>query len=250
VASLVSAPLDEMAAATARLAEPVREGLVAGVHLEGPFLAAARCGAHDPMALVAPDEDSVRALLEAGPVVMVTLAPELDGGLAAVAALAERGVVAAVGHTAATAAGTRAAIAAGARVGTHLFNGMPPLHHREPGPALALLEDDRVVVELIADGVHVSAEVVRMVFETVGPQAIVLVSDAMSATGLADGPYRIGELAVDVTGGVARLREGGSIAGSTATLGACVDWCIEQVGLAADDVFEAASSTPAMALGL
>jgi N-acetylglucosamine-6-phosphate deacetylase len=161
LASLVSAPVDDLVAAVARLAAASTEGLVAGVHLEGPWLAASRTGAHAPEALGPPDPRQVLRLLEAGPVRMVTLAPELPGALDAIRALRAHDVVVAVGHTDATYEQTLAAIAAGATVGTHLFNAMAPLHHRASGPVLALLEDPTVVVELVVDGAHLHPAVVR-----------------------------------------------------------------------------------------
>src|SRR5699024_5071243 len=138
-----------------------------GVHLEGPWLSPARCGVHDLAQLRAPDAGEIDALLAAadGAIRMVTLAPELPGSIDATRRFVDAGIVVAVGHTDADYKQTRAAIDAGATVGTHLFNAMRPLHHREPGPALALLEDPRVTVELIADGVHVHPALVRYVID-------------------------------------------------------------------------------------
>jgi len=254
LASLVTAGLDAMQRSTAALAELVQDGLIAGVHLEGPFLAAARCGAHDARLLRPPDRDAMDALLAAGrdTVRMVTLAPELDGGLDAVARLAEHGVIAAVGHTDASYAVTRRAIAAGATVGTHLFNGMRGLHHREPGPVLALLEDERVTVELINDGVHVHPAAVAWVLRTVGPERVALVTDAMAAAGVGDGDYTLGGRPVVVRDGVARLASDSSVssvAGSTLTLDAALRGAV-RAGAAVPDVARALATTPARVLGL
>lgn len=266
VASVVSAPFDDLVARVATLGPLVADGTLAGIHLEGPFLAHGRRGAHDPAALADPEPALVERLAEAAALTgapdalrQMTVAPELPGADRLVRALVEHGVRPAFGHTEADAALTARTLAAVADLQgapalvTHLFNGMAPMHHRAGGPvaaALAAAARGDAVVELIADGVHVAPEVVRMVFETVGPQSIALVSDAMAATGLGDGRYRLGGLEVEVTGGTARTTDTGSIAGSTSTLAGCVRWCLEVVGLPEDDVLTAATSTPAHALGL
>ena len=144
---------------------------------------------------------------------MVTIAPERDGALAAIGRIVDAGVVAAVGHTEATYEQTRAAIAAGATVGTHLFNAMRPINTREPGPVIALLEDPRVTVELITDGVHVDPALYRHVSRSAGPDRVSLITDAISAAGMTDGTYHLGPLAVDVVDGVARVAGTQTIAG-------------------------------------
>lgn len=217
VASLVTAGPADLLRQVRALADQVRDGVIAGIHLEGPWLAVERCGAHDPALLRDPDRDEIERVLEAGggSIRMVTLAPERPGGVAAVEQIVAAGAVAAVGHTEATYEQTRAAIAAGATVGTHLFNAMRPIHHREPGPVIALLEDPRVTVEVITDGVHVHGALYRHVARSAGPQRVSLITDAMAATGMADGDYQIGSLAVEVADGVARLAGTQTIAGST-----------------------------------
>src|SRR6266542_5147693 len=149
LASLLTAPPDILEGQLSALADLCADGLLAGIHLEGPWLSDVRRGAHDPAFLRPPALPEVRRLLAAGgsALRMVTLAPELDGGLDAVRAVVAADAVAAVGHTDATYEVARASIDAGARLGTHLFNGMRPVHHREPGPVVALLEDDRVAIE-------------------------------------------------------------------------------------------------------
>ncbi|WP_235950561.1 N-acetylglucosamine-6-phosphate deacetylase [Phycicoccus flavus] len=266
VASLVSAPFDTLVAQVSTLAPLVADGVLAGIHLEGPFLAHERRGAHDPGALAAPDPGLVDRLAEAAALAgapdalrHMTLAPELPGAVDLLRALVEHGIRPSVGHTdadAATTARTLAEVAdlqgAPALV-THVFNGMPPLHHRAGGPvaaALAAAARGEAVLELIADGTHVSAEVVRMLFETVGPGALALVSDAMPATGLGDGEYTLGGLEVVVDDGTARLAGSGAIAGGTSTLAECVAWAVEVAGLPEADVTAAATTTPARALGL
>ena len=255
VASLVTDTLDRMGATIRSLAPLVDEGRLAGVHLEGPWLSPRRSGAHRPGSLVRPDPASVTDLVDAGggAVRMVTLAPELPGGLEAVRLLVDAGVVVAVGHTDATYDQTRAALDAGARVGTHLFNAMSGLHHREPGAAGALLDADPALgvhLELVADGVHLHPAVLRTAF-TARPGQCVLVTDAMSAAAAGDGDYRLGPMDVEVRDGVARLAgTDGAIAGSTLTMDAAVRFAVRQAGLPLADVLHAASTAPARALGL
>lgn len=252
LASLVTASPAELERAVSALSDLVLDGLLAGVHLEGPWLSPAHRGAHDPALLRPPEGAEVQRLLHRarGTVRMVSLAPELPGGIAAVRQLIEAGVVAAVGHTDATYAQTRQAIGAGATVGTHLFNAMRPLHHREPGPVLALFEEPQTTVELIADGVHVHAAVLRHVIGTVGPDRVALVTDAMAAAGVGDGDYRLGDLAVVVTGGVARLVAGGAIAGSTLTMDAAFRHVVFECGVPLEAAARMAATTPARVLGL
>jgi N-acetylglucosamine-6-phosphate deacetylase len=180
---------------------------------------------------------------------MVTLAAELEHAADAVATFAGEGVIAAIGHTDASYDEARAAIGAGATVATHLFNAMRPVHHREPGPIPALLEDERVTVELICDGVHLHPAIVRMAIAAAGVERVVLVTDAMEAAGVGDGDYVLGELAVRVVDGVARLVEGGAIAGSTLTMDRAFRFVV-QAGVAVQDAVRMASATPARLLGL
>jgi N-acetylglucosamine-6-phosphate deacetylase len=220
LASLVTASPAELIAGVRALAAATRAGSVAGIHLEGPWLSPARCGAHDPTQMRHPDPAEIEAVLAAGDgaIRMVTLAPELPGADAAIRRFLDAGVVVAVGHTDATYEQTKRAIAAGATVGTHLFNAMPPLHHREPGPALALLQDPGVSVELIADGVHVHPAVVQAVILAAGPDRVAVITDAIGAAGCGDGEFLLGAVPVDVVSGVARVRGTSTIAGSTATM--------------------------------
>jgi N-acetylglucosamine-6-phosphate deacetylase len=256
IASLVSAGPDELLHQVEVLAAHARDGLLAGVHLEGPWLAVQRCGAHDPVLLRDPDIGEVDRLLHAGggAIRMVTLAPERAGALAAIEHIVGAGAVAAVGHTEATYQQTRAAISAGATVGTHLFNAMRPIHHREPGPVIALLEDPRVTVELIADGVHVDAALYRHVARTTGPDRMSLITDAMAAAGASDGRYQIGRMDVEVAGEVALLAGTSTIAGSTATMDRVFGFAVAHSGLPRDEALLLAvrqsSLNPARALGL
>ena len=256
VASLVTAGPAELLRQVAELAHDVRAGLLDGIHLEGPWLSAVRCGAHQPSLMRDPDPAEVDRVLEVGlgAVRMVTIAPERDGALTAIRRIVDAGVVAAVGHTEATHDQTRAAIDAGATVGTHLFNAMRPINTREPGPVIALLEDPRVTVELITDGVHVDPALYRHVCRTAGPDRVSLVTDAMAAAGMPDGRYWLGPLAVDVVDGVARVAGTPTIAGSTATMDHQFRFAVDNSGLPRDEaltsVVRQASINPARALGL
>jgi len=251
VASLVTDTTERLEGSVRSLAPLVRAGELAGIHLEGPWLSHARCGAHDPALLRAPEPGEVTRLLDAGAgtVVMVTLAPELAHGLEAVALLRRRGVVAALGHSDASYAVAREALHAGVGVATHLFNAMRPLHHREPGPVLALVEDPRARVELIADGIHLHPRVLHWA-ATSAPHRFLLVTDAMGAAGAADGDYALGPAAVEVREGVARLATNGAIAGSTLTMDRAVRYAVQVAGLPLDAAVEAATATPAALLGL
>jgi N-acetylglucosamine-6-phosphate deacetylase len=256
VASLVTAgPLD-LLRQVGELAHDVRGGLLDGIHLEGPWLSTRRCGAHQPALMRDPDPTEIDRVLEVGrgAIRMVTIAPERDGALAAIGQIVDAGVVAAVGHTEATYEQTRAAIGAGATVGTHLFNAMRPINTREPGPVIALVEDSRVTVELITDGVHVDPALYRHVFRSAGSDRLSLVTDAMAAAGMSDGSYWLGPLEVEVVNGVARVAGTETIAGSTATMDRQFRFAVEHCGLARDDALLAAvrqaSTNPARALGL
>ncbi|MEV1153934.1 N-acetylglucosamine-6-phosphate deacetylase [Micromonospora chokoriensis] len=251
LASLVSAPFELMRSATEAFTPLVEEGVLAGVHFEGPYLSASRCGAQNPEYLRDPSTDELTELIKLGrgAVRMVTVAPERDGALEAIRLLASQRVVAAVGHTDATYEQTQAAVAAGASVGTHLFNGMRPVHHREPGPVVALLDAPTVICELIADGVHLHDGMLTYVAATAGPDRAALITDAMAAAGMADGEYELGGQAVTVTDGVARLARDGAIAGSTLTMDAALRHAVS-AGIPIADAARMVATTPARAIGL
>jgi len=291
LASLVSAPSSVLLEQIAVLRELVQDGTLAGLHLEGPFIAKSMCGAQDPAAIIDGDPELLEQWLEAGQgtVRSLTLAPETAHFADLVALCRRYGVVPSLGHTDATAALTREALggalgggvagavrgdirgvveegaaSAGAATGTwsatHLFNRMPPLGHRQPGPIPVLLQaavdaPERMVLELVADGVHLDPEIVRMVFGLVGPGSIALITDAMAAAGMSDGHYTLGSLDVLVQDRVARLVPGagdaipGAIAGATSLLLDNVRRCVEW-GVPVADAVSAASSTPARLMGL
>ncbi|GGQ09138.1 N-acetylglucosamine-6-phosphate deacetylase [Streptomyces mutabilis] len=252
VASAVTGDLDFLARQAGMLAELAQQGDIAGVHFEGPFISPCRKGAHDEQLLRDPDPAEVRKLVDAthGHARMMTLATELPGGLDSVRLLTEHGVIAAVGHTDATYEQTLQAIDAGATVATHLFNAMPPLGHRAPGPITALLEDERITVELINDGTHLHPAALRLAFHHAGAARVAFITDAMDAAGFGDGRYLLGPMEVEVADGVARLVEGGSIAGSTLTLDRAFKRAVTVDGLPVGDVVAAISANPARLLGL
>lgn len=245
LASLVTDTLPALTRQVQTLRQLTDAGLIAGSHLEGPWLSRHFPGAHDPDLLTPPTAAAVDELLAAGggSVRMVTLAPELEGALDAVRRLAADGVVAAVGHTDADAACARAAFAAGARVVTHLFNAMRPLHHRSPGLVPVALADDRVTVELIADGVHVHPDVLALAARA-ARGGFVLVTDAMAAALALDGDYELGAAKVSVEAGVARLAGTEQIAGSTLTMHEAVRRAVG-AGIGLEAALLAATRTPA-----
>ncbi|MYU18258.1 N-acetylglucosamine-6-phosphate deacetylase [Streptomyces sp. SID8361] len=255
LASTVTGDLDDLARQAATLSELVEQGELAGIHFEGPFISPHRCGAHQPSLLRAPDPADVRKLVDAarGTARMMTLAPELPGGLESVRLLADSGVLAAVGHTDSTYEATIEAIRAGATVATHLFNAMPSLLHRTPGPVAALLEDERVTVELINDGTHLHPAMLELAFHRAGADRVAFITDAMGAAGMSDGRYPLGPMEVEVKEGVARISGGptaGSIAGSTLTLDRAFRRAVTIDGLGVVETVRAMSATPARLLGI
>lgn len=253
--SLVTAPLDDLCERldwVATLAErgPTPDGHVLGAHLEGPFLSRPRCGAQNPDHLLLPDRGALAKLIDAGRghLRSVTLAPELPGALELIDDLVEAGIVAAVGHTDATYGEAGAAFARGARLATHLFNGMRPMHHREPGPVLAALDSD-ARCEIINDGIHVHSAVPKAVHSR-GEGRLVLITDAIDATGVGNGRYRLGGQDVVVSDGEARLAATGNLAGSTLTMACAVRHTVVETGLSVQAAAEAAATNPARVLGL
>ncbi|WP_408932144.1 N-acetylglucosamine-6-phosphate deacetylase [Corynebacterium sp. YSMAA1_1_D6] len=223
LASLVSGTQAELCARAELLAQLAEEGEIAGIHMEGPFIAAAKCGAQDPSRIVPGDPDFFRAVIAAarGHLRSITFAPETENVDKLLEVCAEHGIIASLGHTEADYDTTLGVIAQAKELGvtvtgTHLFNGMPSIHHRAPGPVAALLTAAKagdVSVELIADGVHLVDGAVDMAHS----HRAFAITDAMAAAGMADGAYELGSLPVTVSGGVARV-ESGAIAGGTSTL--------------------------------
>ncbi|HEX6501318.1 MAG TPA: N-acetylglucosamine-6-phosphate deacetylase [Micromonosporaceae bacterium] len=254
LASLVTDQLDRMAAAARTVAEII-DGTggdtIAGVHLEGPFLNPSKRGSHHSEYLLAPDLSALRHLLDAGggTIRVITVAPELPGGMDLVREIVAAGVIAAVGHTEATFDQARDAFASGARLATHLFNAMRHFHHRDPGPAGAALADDTVVCELINDGIHVHEEAVRIATATAGPDRIALVTDATPAAGMANGEFHLGPVPIYARDGKVTLTDG-TIAGSTLTMDAAVRHAVRCVGIPIHQAAIAAATTPATLLGI
>lgn len=220
-----------------------------GWHVEGPFIAPSRAGAHDPATLQAPDARIVADWAPGSGIRMVTLAPELPRALEVVAALVSRGVVVSAGHSAATFEQAVAGFGAGIRSVTHLFNAMAPLDHREPGLAGAALADDRVTIGLIPDGLHVHPAMVGLVRRIVGADRLAIVTDAMAALGMPPGEYRLAGRDVTYDGESARL-PGGGLAGSVLALDAAVRNLAAFAGVPLADAALAATVVPARLLGL
>lgn len=257
LASLVSAPADVLVRQTSALATLWHSGDIAGVHLEGPFLAVSRCGAQDPASIVPVDVEMLDRVLTAGDgaVRSMTFAPEADGVDHLIDVLARHDVRGSLGHTDTDARTVTDIVRrlTGPVSATHLFNGMPPFHHRAPGPVAACLAAaarGEMMLELIGDGVHLDPETVRAVVDLVGPDRVAFVSDAMAAAGVADGPYRLGALDVTVTDGVARLTTGGAIAGGTSTVLDIVRRAVDESGVDLVSAVRMGSATPARFLGL
>lgn len=251
VLSLVSGSLEHLTAQAARIAAMTHtDAGILGTHLEGPFLDPGHRGAHDPAALREATPDAVAALLAAGAgtIRQITVAPELPGAPKTIRTFVDAGVAVAVGHTDADAEATRAAFEAGATILTHAFNAMPPLHHRAPGPVGAATADPRATLEVIADGVHVHPELIRILFAA-APGRIALITDAMAAAGARDGRYALGELEVDVVDGVARVAGTSTIAGSTLTQDAALRVALE-AGIDLPSAVDALTRAPAAAIGV
>ncbi|WP_028280766.1 N-acetylglucosamine-6-phosphate deacetylase [Arthrobacter sp. H5] len=268
LASTVTASREDMFRAFETLGALTDEGLLAGIHAEGPFVSTARCGAQNPEFIRNPDPGFVAEVLEAaqGKMKTMTYAPELPGAEALIYELTTHGVTPSLGHTDCD---TQTAVSSlglvreemestgfdgysGRPTVTHLFNGMPPMHHRSPGPVpgcLRIARAGNAAVELIADNAHLDPQTVLSVFELVGAENIALVTDSMAATGLADGSYRLGPSAVTVSGGVATLDRTGSLAGGTATLLDVVRRTVS-AGVGLVDAVISATAVPANILGL
>lgn len=251
--TIITAPMTAVSAAQEIMTNSPPTGFKGaaplGLHLEGPFLHPDKKGAHNPKHLQMPSETAVRDWSLENGVRLVTLAPELDGALALVRLLTGRGIAVSAGHSTATFAQARAAFDAGICYGTHLFNAMPPLHHREPGLAGALLAEERTTVGLIVDGQHVHPELVRLVWKMAGNGRLNLVTDAMAALGMPPGRYLLGDFEVIVDDTTARLPTG-TLAGSILSLGTAVGNLITYTSCSLAEALPTVTSTPANLLGL
>jgi N-acetylglucosamine-6-phosphate deacetylase len=224
LASLVSEKIDDLETQIRRLVPFYNSGAIAGVHLEGPYLARARCGAHNPNLLKSPTISEVQRLIEVGEgaIRMITIAPELENSLEVISYLSRNMIIAAIGHSNGNYDDALKAVDAGAALVTHFSNGMSKLKDGEKTFATALLYETSIPLELIMDGHHVSREDVTVIAEVAGDR-MVFVTDAMAAAGQPDGQYSIGDLDVVVTEGVARLKSNSALAGSTLTMQRAVE---------------------------
>ncbi|HYX88227.1 MAG TPA: N-acetylglucosamine-6-phosphate deacetylase [Gaiellaceae bacterium] len=245
--TFISAPEEQLLAALHGLPIDTGGPRILGVHLEGPFISEARLGIHPAAARRDPDAALLGRLLAAGPVRLMTLAPELDGVAELIDLLLSRGVTVACGHTDATAEQAVAAFDRGARTVTHLFNAMRPFRHRDPGLAGAALSREDVVVQIILDGVHLAEETARVVWQAAAGR-VALVTDSVAGAGLGDGTYMLNGLEIHVRAGVAR-GPGGVLAGSTLTMVEAVQ-NLHALGVPLADALDAASVVPARVLGL
>lgn len=234
------------------MTNPMPYAQVIGVHLEGPHINVKWKGAQNPEYIVPPQPEWLDEWLSRFPGVIKiqTLAPETEGALAYIEKLAANGIVASCGHTDASYDQIIAAADHGLRHAVHTFNAMKPLHHREPGTVGAVLTDDRIMAEVIADGHHVHSAGIKLIARAKGSHNVILVTDAMSGAGMPDGDYELGGLAVHISSGVARLKEADSLAGSTLTMIDAVRYLVREVGVALEDASRMASANPAKQLGI
>jgi N-acetylglucosamine-6-phosphate deacetylase len=245
--SVMSAPVERILAAIATASRSDADGArLLGLHLEGPFLSSAYPGAHPVECLLEPDEKVAGTLLDAGNVTHMTLAPELPGGIELIRFLEGRGVTVSLGHSDADLATANQAFDAGAKAVTHVFNGSRPLRHRDPGIVGAALTRSDVHVEVILDGVHVSDEVSEIVLRAAGDR-VMAVTDAMSAAGMGDGRYMLGDIPVSVSGGVVR-RDDGTLASSVLTMDQAFRKLIE-LGVGPIEAVRATSGSAATLVG-
>ena len=245
IVSLVTEPLATLKSQIKRVIPFVEEGSIAGIHLEGPYLSPAKCGAHDPKLLRQPNLEEIRELIDTGQghVKMLTIAPELPGAFAAIELLRELGVTVAIGHSNASEREGKQAIDSGASIVTHMFNALPEIDHREGTITNSLLLNPDIYFEIILDGIHVNHSTVQLLLN-LAPGRVILVTDAMSAAGGSDGEYKIGELGVNVLGGVATLASNGSLAGSTLSMDSAYNRLIKEF-----NVSQAAARSAAIDLG-
>jgi N-acetylglucosamine-6-phosphate deacetylase len=256
----VTAPLDQILSALERLATAIEngekqtaDGLRAtplGIHLEGPFISHIRPGVHPPADLSLPTLPLFERFWQAarGHIRMMTIAPELNGATEVIAEAAKRGVCVSLGHSDADLKATRAGVAAGARHATHTFNAMRPLHHREPGIVGEVLTNPQLTADLIADGIHLDPAIVQLILAAKGKENAVLITDAMSATGMPDGLYPLGSLEVEVKNGMA-LHDG-HLAGSILTLDAAVRNVMQFAHWDLQQSLRMATLNPAVVVGL
>ena len=222
-----------------------------GINMEGPYISPDKVGAQNPAFVHAGDIAEFNRLNDASGkmIKLVDVAPEVPGNLEFVKQAADEGIRVSVAHTCATFDETNSAFEAGARQMTHLFNAMNPVHHRKPGPVVAAFDDERVMAELICDGIHSHPAVIRMAFKLFGDDRIILISDTMRACGLEDGTYDLGGQDVTVRGSLATIADG-SIAGSVTCLPDCLRYAVKTAGIPLESAVKCATKNPAHALGM
>jgi N-acetylglucosamine-6-phosphate deacetylase len=223
---------------------------IAGIHLEGPYLNPIRKGMQNEKYLRHPDIEEMKMIFkEADSLIqMVTIAPELPGGMELISFLKEQGVIISIAHSDATYEEAKKAFKAGASHVTHCFNGMRPIHHRDPGIVVAAFEEEHVSLQAIVDHIHLHPAIIRLMHRSKGPEGMVLITDALQAMGMGDGDYLFGGHHVTVTDGVARLHDG-TLASSTVTMNEALRYTVE-TGISLTDAVQMASTTPARILGL
>lgn len=223
--------------------------IIAGIHLEGPYLNRKRKGMQNEKYLRHPDMDEIQEIYREADdrIKMVTIAPELPGGTELIDFLQEQGTIVAVAHSDATYEEAKQAFARGASHVTHCFNGMRPIHHRDPGLIVAAFEEEHVSLQAIVDHVHLHPAIVRMMHRVKGARGMVLITDALQAMGLGDGTYTFGGHQVEVSGGIARLKDG-TLASSTITMNKALQLTVE-LGISLTDAVRMAATTPADILG-
>jgi N-acetylglucosamine-6-phosphate deacetylase len=258
LATTVTAPEDRLLRAMENLGKAVRAGENAGksgsrplgIHIEGPFISPAKCGVHPPGNLVPPSLGLFERWWQAsgGAIRMMTIAPELPGADILIQHAKQLGVRSSLGHSNATYAEAMQGISAGADHATHTFNAMRPLDHREPGILGAVLTDDRLTADLIADGIHVDPSIVKLFLTAKGEERAILITDAISATGMGDGRYKLGNLEVEVKGD--RCEYNGRLAGSVLTLDRAVRNIMSFAGWKLQQSVRLATLNPARLLGI
>ena len=226
------------------------DAALVGINMEGPFISPDKVGAQNPLYVQTADIEMFRRLQQrsGGLVKLVDVAPEEEGNLDFIKA-ASGEVRISIAHTCATYDDARAAFEAGARHMTHLYNAMPGLHHRNPGPIAAGAERDDVFAELICDGIHIHPAMVRLAFKLFGPERVVMISDSLECAGLEDGEYALGGQPIVMKDGRATLLDG-TIAGSSSNLAQCVKVAVNEMGIPLEHALRAASLNPAIALGI
>lgn len=256
LATTVTAPkeaIDPVLAGVSKFQKKRSPGArLAGVHLEGPFLSKVFPGAQNPDHMIPWQKDWLEEWTSAYPglIRMMTLAPEIEGGMDLIAWLADHGIIPACGHTDADYEVITAAQKHGLRHAVHTFNAMKALHHRNPGTVGAVLTNDKLSCEIIADGHHVHPACIDLLTRAKNKDQLMLITDAMSAAGMPNGEYNLGDLKVVVKDGVARLKDGNSLAGSTLTMIQAFRYFVDTVGATVEDTSRMASGAPARLLGM